>query len=98
MALRGVGRGVRGLRRWALLAALGLAAGLAAACGGGAGPVDLLVTGGRVMDPETGFDAVADVAVRGGVVVAVGGGRPEAREVLDAAGLVWCSAFSPGTS
>lgn len=38
MALRGIGRGVRGLRRWALVAALGLAAGLAAACGGGDAP------------------------------------------------------------
>ena len=34
MALRSIGRGVRGLRRCALLAALGLAAALAAACGG----------------------------------------------------------------
>ena len=38
MALRGTARGVRGLRRWALIAALGLAAGLAAACGGGDAP------------------------------------------------------------
>ena len=38
MALRGTARGVRGLRRWALVAALGLAAGLAAACGGGDAP------------------------------------------------------------
>ena len=34
MALRSASRGVHGLRRWALLAALGLAAALAAACGG----------------------------------------------------------------
>ena len=38
MALRSASRGVRGLRRWALLAALGLAAALAAACGGGDAP------------------------------------------------------------
>ena len=38
MALRGSGRGVRGLRRWVLAAALGLAAGLVAACGGGDAP------------------------------------------------------------
>ncbi len=38
MALRGTASGVRGLRRWALVAALGLAAGLAAACGGGDAP------------------------------------------------------------
>ena len=38
MTLRGTASGVRGLRRWALVAALGLAAGLAAACGGGDAP------------------------------------------------------------
>ena len=38
MALHSTNRGVRGLRRCALLAALGLAAGLAAACGGGDAP------------------------------------------------------------
>ena len=68
---------------------------LAVACGGGAGvgPVDLLVTGGRVMDPETGLDAVANVALRDGVIVAVGDDRPEAREVLDASGLVVAPGF-----
>ena len=38
MTLHSTDRCVRGLRRWALLAALGLAAGLAAACGGGDAP------------------------------------------------------------
>lgn len=38
MALHSIDRGVRGLRRCALLAALGLAAALAAACGGGDAP------------------------------------------------------------
>ena len=73
-------------RRAALVAALWVAA----ACGVGtqAGPVDLLVTGGRVMDPESGRDAIANVAVRDGVIVAVGDEQPEAREVLDASGLV----------
>ena len=69
---------------------------LAVACGGGGagvGPVDLLVTGGRVMDPETGLDAVANVALRDGVIVAVGDDRPEAREVLDASGLVVAPGF-----
>ena len=32
-------------------------------------PVDLLITGGRVMDPDSGLDAVLNVAVRGGVIV-----------------------------
>lgn len=31
-------------------------------------PVDLLITGARVLDPGSGFDAVTDVAVRDGVI------------------------------
>ena len=57
------------------------------------GPVDLLITGGRVMDPESGLDAVLNVAVRDGVIVAVGVDTPEAHEVLDAGGLVVAPGF-----
>ena len=40
-------------------------------CGTGfnAEPVDLLIVGGRVMDPESGLDAVRNVAIRGGTIV-----------------------------
>ena len=38
MALRGTARGVRGLVRWALIAALGLTTAILAACGGGDAP------------------------------------------------------------
>ncbi len=90
---RRVGRWPALARAWRLVAAC--AAVLVAACGGGAqtGPVDLLVTGGRVMDPETGFDMMANVAVQDGVIVSVGEDRPEAREVLDATGLVVAPGF-----
>ena len=82
-------------RRAGRRAALVAAWWLAVACGGGgqAGPVDLLLTGGRVMDPETGLDAVAIVAVRDGSIVAVGDEQPEAREVIDASGLVVAPGF-----
>jgi hypothetical protein len=49
---------------------------------------DLLLTGGRVIDPETGLDDVRDVAVTGGTVVAVGGPTPRAARTLDATGRV----------
>ena len=90
---RRVGRWAALARAWRLVAAC--AAGFVVACGGGAqtGPVDLLVTGGRVMDPETGFDMMANVAVQDGVIVSVGEDRPEAREVLDASGLVVAPGF-----
>ncbi len=65
------------------------------ACGGlpDLGPVDLLITGGRVMDPDSGLDAVLNVAVRDGVIVALTEDTPEAHEVVDAGGLVVAPGF-----
>ena len=57
------------------------------------GPVDLLITGGRVMDPETGLDAVRNVAVRAGVIVAVDQQTYEASSAIDATGLVVAPGF-----
>ncbi len=48
---------------------------------------DLVVRGGRVVDPSQGIDRVADVAFAGGKVAAVGAGL-EGREVVDAGGLI----------
>ncbi len=50
---------------------------------------DLLLRGGRVVDPASGHDGPADVAVRGGRVAAVARGLPgHAREVVDCEGRV----------
>jgi hypothetical protein len=60
------------------------------------GPVaecDLLLTGGRVIDPETGLDQVTDVAVTGGTIVAVGGPPPRAARTLDVTGRVVTAGF-----
>ncbi|HLH99769.1 MAG TPA: amidohydrolase family protein [Acidimicrobiales bacterium] len=54
---------------------------------------DLVVTGGRVIDPETGLDAVRHVAVTGGRITAVGEGPLRGRIELDASGLVVCPGF-----
>ncbi len=35
------------------------------------GPYDLVITGGRVIDPETGFDAVRNVGIKDGRVAAI---------------------------
>ncbi|MCI0832831.1 MAG: amidohydrolase family protein, partial [Chloroflexi bacterium] len=55
---------------------------------------DITVRGGRVLDPANGFDAVADVVVRKGVVVELAkpGGKASG-ETIDAAGLVVCPGF-----
>jgi dihydroorotase len=54
-----------------------------------AGAFDLLIRGGRVIDPANGIDGVADVGISGGKIAAVGEGLGgEAKEKIDAAGLL----------
>ena len=48
------------------------------------------ISGGRVIDPSQGIDAVTDVWLGRGRVLAVGGGFEEAEVVIDAAGLIVC--------
>jgi N-acyl-D-aspartate/D-glutamate deacylase len=54
---------------------------------------DLILRGGRVIDPESGLDEVADVAISRGRVVAIGTGLPPGRAELDAAGHVVTAGF-----
>ncbi|MBC7223940.1 MAG: amidohydrolase/deacetylase family metallohydrolase [Anaerolineae bacterium] len=53
-------------------------------------PYDLLIRGGRVLDPATGLDGPCDVALAGGKVARVAPDIPPetAREVVDAHGLL----------
>jgi len=54
----------------------------------------LAIRGGRVIDPANGLDAVADVRLVDGRVVAVGpGAGKDAPQVVDASGLVVCPGF-----
>ena len=53
---------------------------------------DLVIANGRVVDPESGLDAVRNVGVRGGTIAAISPDRLEGRTVIDASGLV----VSPG--
>ncbi|TYR35469.1 amidohydrolase family protein [Mesorhizobium microcysteis] len=53
---------------------------------------DLVIRNGRVVDPETGHDAIADVAVSGDQIVAVGPSLGAGKNEIDATGLV----VSPG--
>jgi N-acyl-D-aspartate/D-glutamate deacylase len=45
---------------------------------------DVVITGGRVIDPETGFDQVADVGIDGPTIVAVTDKKLNARTTVDA--------------
>jgi dihydroorotase-like cyclic amidohydrolase len=53
---------------------------------------DLVLTGGRVVDPETGFDRVCDVGIDGVSVTAVGE-RLDGTTTVDVAGLVVAPGF-----
>jgi N-acyl-D-aspartate/D-glutamate deacylase len=54
---------------------------------------DIVLRGGRVIDPESGLDGVRDVAVASGRVAEIGSGLPPARAEVDAAGLVVTAGF-----
>jgi N-acyl-D-glutamate deacylase len=53
----------------------------------------VVITGGRVVDPASGLEAVCDVALQDGRVAAVGTGLGGAERVIDAAGLVVAPGF-----
>ena len=57
-------------------------------------PLDVVLVGGRVLDPESGLDAVRTVGIRGGRVVLVTADKaiPAARDTVDVHGL----AVAPG--
>ena len=51
---------------------------------------DILIQGGRVIDPASGRDETADVAIAGGKVVKIGAASSKARHVIDARGKIVC--------
>lgn len=76
-----------------VLAGLGLSAVVTAATQAPADPFDLVIAGGRVIDPESGLDAVRDIGIRGDRLAAVSPEPLEGREIIDARGLVVTPGF-----
>jgi N-acyl-D-aspartate/D-glutamate deacylase len=54
---------------------------------------DVVIINGRVIDPETHSDVVATVAIRDGVIVAIGDQVVEAPRTIDAKGLIVAPGF-----
>ena len=100
---KGRGRGRTGRAGPLALGLLLLAAACAwAACSGGeTAPLapasvesyDLIIAGGRVIDPETGLDAVRHVGIRAGAVAALSEAPLEGGAIVDVAGLVVAPGF-----
>ncbi len=55
--------------------------------------LDLVISGGRAMDPESGLDAVRNVGIRGGKIVVITDQPLQGKEVVDAKGLVVAPGF-----
>ncbi|HJU44459.1 MAG TPA: amidohydrolase family protein [Vicinamibacterales bacterium] len=54
---------------------------------------DVVIVNGRVMDPESGLDAVRSVGIRGGSIAAIESGALRGKTVIDAAGHVVAPGF-----
>lgn len=55
--------------------------------------MDVVLRGGRVVDPESGLDAVCDVAIADGRVARIGSGLTQAGLAVDVSGLVVTAGF-----
>src|SRR5579859_2038775 len=58
-----------------------------------AAPYDRVILGGRVMDPETGLDAIRNVGIHQGQIAAVTTDDIRGRDTIDARGLVVAPGF-----
>jgi hypothetical protein len=77
-----------------IASAAALACGLfAAGLQAGAKDYDLVILNGRLMDPETGYDAVANVGVKDGRIAVITRDKITAEETIDATGHVVAPGF-----
>jgi N-acyl-D-aspartate/D-glutamate deacylase len=61
--------------------------------GSDAGQYDLVIANGRVMDPESGLDAVRNVGISGGKIRAISPDKLNGKSTIDATGLVVAPGF-----
>jgi len=54
---------------------------------------DLVISNGRVMDPETNFDEIANVGIEGGRIAVITGKQIAGKKTIDATGLVVAPGF-----
>jgi dihydroorotase len=73
--------------------ALGFASALSAVANQDSATYDLVISSGRVMDPESGLDAVRNVGISDGKVRAISTGPLQGRKTIDAKGLVVAPGF-----
>lgn len=57
---------------------------------------DLVINNGRVMDPETNFDGIRNVGIKGGKIAVITKNKIKGKETIDAKGLVVAPGFIDG--
>ena len=57
---------------------------------------DLVINNGRVVDPETNYDAVANVGIKGGKIATITRDKITGKEIIDATGLLVAPGFIDG--
>ncbi len=83
---------------WKWAAMLGLivgAVGMSAESGASNGTetYDVVIANGRVMDPESGLDAVRNVGIRSGKIAVISSGPLEGKQTIEARGLIVAPGF-----
>jgi len=73
--------------------AIGLLTSLGLVMSAHAADYDLVINGGRVMDPETKYDAVANVGIKGGRIAVITRNKISGKETINAKGLVVAPGF-----
>jgi N-acyl-D-aspartate/D-glutamate deacylase len=76
-----------------MLGAIALAALLVPSSSLAQEPFDIVIVGGRVMDPETGRDEVANVGIRGDRIATITTDEIEGRRIIDARGRIVAPGF-----
>lgn len=64
-----------------------------ASCAPAEAPYDLVIADGRVMDPESGLDAVRDIGIQDGTIVEIADAELDGTRIIDAGGLVVAPGF-----
>ncbi|MBB3996032.1 N-acyl-D-glutamate deacylase [Sulfitobacter undariae] len=54
---------------------------------------DIIIRGGRVLDPETGFDKICDIALSGGTIAKIGAVTKTAAREIDATAMIVAPGF-----
>jgi N-acyl-D-aspartate/D-glutamate deacylase len=87
---------IRGWRKQAaatVLLAVALAMTSGSGASNGAETFDLVIANGRVMDPESGLDAIRNVGIRGRKIAAISSSPLEGKQTIDAKGLMVAPGF-----